>query len=41
MARQIIAVGSAGNDGTGDTLRSGAIKMNSNFAELYQEVAGL
>ena len=41
MARQIIAVGSAGNDGTGDTLRSGAIKMNQNFAELYQDVANL
>jgi hypothetical protein len=41
MARQIIAVGSAGNDGTGDTLRSGAIKMNANFEELYQDVANL
>lgn len=41
MARQIIAVGSAGNDGTGDTLRAGAIKMNANFAELYQDVANL
>lgn len=41
MARQIIAVGSAGNDGTGDTLRSGAIKMNSNFEELYKDVANL
>lgn len=41
MARQIIAIGSAGNDGTGDTLRSGAIKMNKNFTELYQTVAGL
>ena len=41
MARQIIAVGSAGNDGTGDTLRSGAIKMNSNFEELYRDVADL
>ena len=41
MARQIIAVGSAGNDGTGDTLRSGAIKMNANFEELYRDVADL
>lgn len=41
MARQIIAVGSAGNDGTGDTLRSGAIKMNSNFEELYRDVSNL
>ena len=41
MARAIIAVGSAGNDGTGDTLRSGAIKMNSNFEELYRDVSNL
>lgn len=41
MARAIIAIGSAGNDGTGDTLRAGAIKMNSNFAELYQDVSNL
>ena len=41
MARQIIAVGSAGNDGTGDTLRSGAIKMNDNFEELYRDVSNL
>lgn len=41
MARQIIAVGSAGNDGTGDTLRSGAIKMNQNFAEVYSDLASI
>ena len=41
MARAIIAVGSAGNDGTGDTLRAGAIKMNSNFEELYRDVSNL
>lgn len=41
MARQIIAIGSSGNDGTGDTLRAGAIKINSNFTELYQDVASL
>ena len=41
MARKIIAVGSAGNDGTGDTLRAGAIKMNDNFEELYKDVANL
>lgn len=35
MAQQIINVGSAANDGTGDTLRSGATKINANFAELY------
>lgn len=41
MARQIIAIGSSGNDGTGDTLRAGAIKINANFNELYQDVANL
>ena len=41
MARAIIAIGSAGNDGTGDTLRAGAIKINDNFAELYQDVSNL
>lgn len=41
MARQIIAIGSSGNDGTGDTLRAGAIKINANFTELYQDVASL
>lgn len=35
MARQTIGVGSQANDGTGDTLRSAAIKMNNNFEELY------
>lgn len=35
MAKQIINVGSGSNDKTGDTLRTGAIKINSNFTELY------
>ena len=35
MAQQIINIGSTVNDGTGDTLRSGAQKVNANFAELY------
>jgi len=35
MAKQTIATGSAANDGTGDTLRQGADKVNSNFAEIY------
>ncbi len=35
MAKQIIATGSAANDGTGDTLRSAGTKINSNFTELY------
>ena len=35
MAKQIVGIGSSANDGTGDTLRDGAIKFNSNFDELY------
>lgn len=35
MARQIINIGAAANDGTGDPLRPGGDKINSNFAELY------
>lgn len=35
MAQQIINIGSTVNDGTGDTLRTGAQKINANFAELY------
>jgi len=35
MAQKIINVGTATNDGTGDTLRDGAIKVNDNFTELY------
>lgn len=35
MAQQIINVGSAPNDGTGDTLRNSQIKSNANFTELY------
>lgn len=39
MAREIIDIGSNANDGTGDTLRSAMIKVNNNFAELYNETA--
>lgn len=35
MAQQLINIGSTVNDGTGDTLRTGAQKINANFAELY------
>jgi len=35
MAKQGITTGSAPNDGTGDTLLNGAVKINSNFDELY------
>ena len=35
MTQQIINIGSAANDGKGDSLRSAGIKMNANFTELY------
>lgn len=39
MAREIIDIGAAANDGTGDDLRTGATKINNNFQELYGDVA--
>jgi len=35
MAKQNLSIGSAANDGTGDSLRDGAIKLNSVIDELY------
>ena len=35
MAKQAIGIGSSANDGTGDTLRAGADKINDNFNEVY------
>ena len=35
MAKQLINIGLLTNDGTGDTLRAGAQKINDNFNELY------
>jgi hypothetical protein len=35
MSQKIINVGVVANDGTGDTLRTGAVKINDNFTELY------
>jgi len=35
MAQQIINIGAAANDFTGDPLRTGATKANDNFTELY------
>ena len=35
MAKQLINLGASVNDGTGDTLRGGAVKINENFTELY------
>ena len=38
MAYSAISTGSSANDGTGDTLRDGAIKVNANFSELYSKL---
>lgn len=35
MAQQIINIGAAPNDGTGDVLRTAFQKVNDNFTELY------
>jgi len=35
MARQIVGIGIAPNDGTGDTLRNAMDKINDNCLELY------
>jgi hypothetical protein len=41
MAQQTINVGTAPNDGTGDTLKTSFTKCNANFTELYNGAAGL
>lgn len=38
MTRQVINNGSVANDGTGDTLRAAAQKINENFAEIYSKL---
>ena len=38
MAKQVINSGTIANDGTGDTLRVAADKINSNFTEVYDAV---
>ena len=35
MAKQTLAIGTSANDGTGDSLRDGAIKLNSVIDEIY------
>lgn len=35
MAQQNINVGTAANDGTGDPLRTGFVKTQANFTDLY------
>lgn len=39
MAKQVINLGTTINDGTGDTLRLGAEKINENFTELYDALS--
>ena len=38
MAKQTLNIGSSANDGTGDSLRDGAIKLNSVIDELYTQL---
>ncbi|AET72589.1 baseplate wedge subunit and tail pin [Synechococcus phage S-CAM8] len=38
MSKQIIGIGSAANDNTGDTLRVGGDKINDNFSEIYTAI---
>lgn len=38
MAKLGIQTGIAANDGNGDTLLTGAIKINSNFDEVYDAI---
>ena len=40
MAKQIINVGTASDDGTGDSLRAAFVKVNENFTEVYNEIGG-
>lgn len=35
MTKQLVAIGSTANDGTGDPLRTAFVKTNDNFAEVY------
>jgi hypothetical protein len=41
MAKQTINIGTSANDGTGDTLRDGADKVNDNFNEIYNLAGNL
>ena len=40
MAKQTLNRGTVANDGTGDTLRTAAQKINENFTELYTAIGG-
>lgn len=41
MPKRTINIGTVGNDGTGDDLRTGGDKINQNFTELYSDIATL
>ena len=41
MAYQKVGIGSTANDGTGDTLRVGADKINENFEDLFAKINGV
>ena len=38
MAKLGISTGTTPNDGTGDSLLDGAVKVNSNFDEVYGKI---
>lgn len=38
MTRQVLNRGSVANDGTGDTLRTASLKIEQNFAEIYNKL---
>ena len=40
MGKSVINNGSSANDGTGDTLRAAATKINDNFTEIYAVLGG-
>jgi len=40
MAYQGISTGTTPNDNSGDSLLTGAIKINSNFTEIYNALGG-
>ena len=38
MSQQLINIGGAPNDGTGDSIRTSFTKANENFTELYSKI---
>ena len=41
MAQQIIGLGTVDNDGLGESLKAGGVKINANFTELYNNHIGI